>query len=54
MLWVPVLRPFEMTAELDTLDTEPEYVDKLTFTSVPIFREELVGPEAAGELTLLT
>lgn len=35
-LWVPALRPLELTAELDTLDTEPEYVDRLTFMSVLI------------------
>lgn len=35
--WVPALRPFELTAELDALDTEPEYVDRLTFTSAPIW-----------------
>lgn len=52
-LWVTALRPLELTVELDT---EPEYVDRLMLTSAPIcvLREELVGAEDPGELTLLT
>lgn len=35
-LWVPALKPFKLTVELDMLGTEPEYMDRLTFTSAPI------------------